>query len=47
MENHLWKKIVVKDALDYRKINWMKKNKTWLNKWRINLQECPNTNEEF
>ena len=37
----------MEEELERKKNTWMKKNKTWLNKWNIKLHECPNTKEEI
>lgn len=47
MNDHCWSKMVVEERLDCRKKAWMKQNMKWLSKWDINLQTCPDTNEEI
>ena len=47
MDNQRWLKLAMEEELERKKNTWMKKNKTWLNKWNIKLHECPNTKEEI
>ena len=47
MDNQRWLNLSMEEELERKKNTWMKKNKTWLNKWNIKLHECPNTKEEI
>ena len=47
METYQWPKMATREKLDRRKSMWMKQNIIWMNKWGINISECPNNKGEI
>ena len=47
LETHCWPKLVIEEKLDRWKSTWMKQNIKWMQKWDINIQNCPDNIKEI